>query len=74
MYHHMKGNLFRRVVMERLHIYPECNVPKEIMENITNQIRPLRPVPKTLESYSKEEIEKYPKIIDYPEDYILSNN
>jgi large subunit ribosomal protein L13 len=68
----MKGNLFRRVVMERLHIYPDSNVPEEIMENITNQIQPLRPIPKTLDSYSNEEIEKYPKIIDYPQDYLLS--
>jgi len=70
----MKGNLFRRVVMERLHIYSDSNVPEEVMENITNQIPPLRPIPKTLGSYSKEEIEKYPKIIDYPEDFILSKN
>lgn len=70
----MKGNLFRRVVMERLHIYPDSNVPEEVMENITNQIRPLRSIPKTLDSYSKEEIEKYPKIMDYPEDFILSKN
>lgn len=68
----MKGNLFRRVVMERLHIYPNSDVPEEVMENITNQIRPLRTVPKTLDYYSNEEIEKYPKIIDYPQDYILS--
>lgn len=73
-YHHMKGNLFRRVVMERLHIYSDSNVPEEVMENITNQIPPLRSIPKTLGSYSKEEIEKYPKIIDYPEDFILSKN
>ncbi|XP_025207883.1 39S ribosomal protein L13, mitochondrial [Melanaphis sacchari] len=73
-YHHMKGNLFRRVVMERLHIYPDSNVPEEVMENISNQIRSLRSIPKTLDSYSKDEIEKYPKIIDYPEDYILSKN
>lgn len=70
----MKGNLFRRVVMERLHIYPDSNVPEEIMENITNQIRPLRSIPKKLESYSQKEIETYPKIIDYPEDYILPRN
>lgn len=70
----MKGNLFRRVVMERLHIYPDSNVPKEIMENISNQIRPLRSKPRTLDSYSKEEIEKYPKVIDYPDDYVLKNN
>lgn len=58
--------------MERLHIYPNSNVPEEIMENITNQIQPLRSIPKTLDSYNNEEIEKYPKIIDYPKEYILS--
>lgn len=74
MYHHMKGNLFRRKVMERLHIFPNSNVPEEIMENISNQIRPLRSIPKKLESYSEEQIKEYPKIIDYPEDYILPKN
>lgn len=70
----MKGNLYRRVVMERLHIYPDFNVPEGVMENITNQIRPLRSIPKTMESYSKETIKKFPKIFDYPEDYILKEN
>jgi len=70
----MKGNLYRRVVMQRLHIYPDSNVPVEIMENITNQIRPLRSIPKPLSTYSNEEITNYPKIIDYPEDYILTKN
>lgn len=70
----MKGNLYRRVVMERLHIYPDSNVPEEIMENISNQIRQLRSVPKPLESYTSEEIKTYPKIMDYPKDYILKKN
>lgn len=70
----MKGNLYRRVIMERLHIYPDSVVPEDVMENITNQIRPLRSVPKSLDSYSREEIKKYPKIMDYPDDYILPNN
>lgn len=60
--------------MERLHIYPDSNVPEEIMENITNQIRPLRSIPKTLNTYSNEEVKSYPKIIDYPDDYILKKN
>lgn len=70
----MKGNLYRRKVMERLHIFPDSVVPEEVMENISNQIRPLRAIPRTLESYSAEEIKKYPKIMDYPEDYILPKN
>jgi len=70
----MKGNLYRRLVMERLHIYPDSNVPEEIMENITNQIRPLRSIPKPLNTYSNEEIKTYPKVIDYPHDYILTKS
>lgn len=70
----MKGNLFRRQVMERLHIYPNSIVPEEIMENITNQIRPLRSIPKSLDCYNEKEILKFPKIMDYPNDYILSKN
>lgn len=67
----MKGNLQRRSTMRRLHIFEDENVPKEILENVSNQIRQLREVPKRLDSYSEEEREKYPKIIDYPKDYVL---
>lgn len=60
--------------MERLHIYPDSNVPEDILGNINNQIRPLRSIPKTIESYNKETIKKFPKIFDYPEDFILQTN
>lgn len=67
----MKGNLQRRHTMQRLHIFPDEKVPKEIIENVSNQIKQLRAVPKTLDTYTEEEREKYPKIIDYPKDYVL---
>lgn len=50
------------------------NVPEEVTENITNQIPPLGSILKTPGYYSKEEIEKCSKIINYPEDFILSKN
>lgn len=64
-------NLQRNYTMQRLHIYPDENVPTDILENITNQIRPLRLVPRTLDTYTEEEIKEFPKIFDYPEDYII---
>lgn len=67
----MQGNLQRRTTMQRLHIFPDDNVPKEILENVSNQIRQIRDVPKQLDSYSEEEREKFPKLVDYPKDYIL---
>ena len=70
-YSDIAGNLMRRTQMERLHIYPDAEIPDEIKANITGQIRPLRPVPKRLTEYSQEEIDSYPKVYDYPNDYIL---
>lgn len=70
-YHSMRGNLQRRYTMERLHLYPGEDVPKEIMENVTNQIKQLRDVPTRLQTYSDKEIEEFPKIVDYPKDYVL---
>lgn len=69
-YSSMKGNLQRRYTMQRLHIYPDSNIPKEILENISNQIRQLRPVPRPLQTYDQKDIDTYPKIVNYPEDYV----
>lgn len=57
--------------MERLHIFPDSEIPEEIRPNISGQIRPLRPVPKRLTEYTEEEINTYPKVFDYPNDYVL---
>lgn len=41
------------------------------MENISGQLRQLRRVPKKLAEYSEEEQAKFPKVFDYPDDYII---
>jgi len=64
-------NLERRNRMARLHIYPEGDIPAQIAENITDQIRPLRPIPKKLKEFTPEEIETFPKLYDYPKNYEL---
>lgn len=67
----MDGNLQRRYTMQSLFIYPDSNVPEDIMANISNQIRQVRKVPKRLDKYSEKEVKEFPKIIDYPKDYII---
>ncbi|XP_050305802.1 39S ribosomal protein L13, mitochondrial [Anthonomus grandis grandis] len=70
-YNSMDGNLQRRYTMERLHIFPDANVPNNLLVNVTNQIRQLRQKPKRLDHYTEEEVKTCPKIIDYPNDYIV---
>lgn len=69
-YTSMDGNLQRRYNMQRLHIFPDDKVPSTIMENITSQIRGLRPVPVRLDRIPPEEVQEFPRIFQLPHDYI----
>ncbi|OAD54652.1 39S ribosomal protein L13, mitochondrial, partial [Eufriesea mexicana] len=68
-YRSMVGNLQRRYLMEKLHIFPDANVPKEMLENVSNQIKQLRPVPTRLCDIPEEERNKIPRLIKLPMDY-----
>ncbi|CAH1967522.1 unnamed protein product [Acanthoscelides obtectus] len=70
-YNSMDGNLQRRYTMQRLHIFPDENVPKELLGNVSNEIRQLRPMPKRLDDYPEKDVKEFPKVIDYPKDYVL---
>jgi len=71
-YHSMKGTLLRRPRMAKLHLYPDENVPEDILRNISGEIQQVMPVPKRLDEYSQEERNKFPRLFDWPEDYIIS--
>ncbi|CAD7088033.1 unnamed protein product [Hermetia illucens] len=47
------------------------NAMREIMENVTNQIRQIRVVPTRLDHIDKETLENFPAVMDYPKDYVL---
>lgn len=57
--------------MERLLIYPGETIPDDVKQNITNQIRQIRLVPTRLDHIPEEEVQKYPKVMEFPEDYVL---
>lgn len=67
----MKGTLQRRHTMQRLFIYPDQHIPENILENVTSQIRQHRQVPTRLDHIPEEEVEQFPKVMEYPEDYVL---
>ncbi|XP_029031848.1 39S ribosomal protein L13, mitochondrial [Osmia bicornis bicornis] len=70
-YSSMTGNLQRRHTMQRLHIFPDENVPEDMLKNVTNQIKQLKPVPSRLHEILPEEKETIPQLIKYPVDYQL---
>lgn len=70
-YNSIRGNLQRRYVMQRLHLIPDDKIPEEILERISNQIRTQRPVPKRLDHIDQAEIDAFPQIMQYPEEYIM---
>ncbi|XP_053972767.1 39S ribosomal protein L13, mitochondrial [Hylaeus volcanicus] len=68
-YSALDKNLQRRHTMQRLHIFPDENVPKEMLENVSNQIKQLQIVPVRLDDIAIEERENFPRLIQYPIDY-----
>ena len=62
---------YKQPYLARLHIFKNGNIPEKIRGNNSDQIRPLRPVPKRLDHYTKEEVESFPKLFDYPKDYVF---
>ncbi|XP_077293270.1 mitochondrial ribosomal protein L13 [Arctopsyche grandis] len=70
-YRQMRGNLQRRHVMQRLLLYSNDKVPLDIMGNITHTIPTLKPVPERLDHIPQEVIDSFPKVMEYPENYIL---
>lgn len=70
-YSAMRGNLQRRHVMQRLHLFPDDQVPEEILANVSGQIRQPRVVPVRLDHIDKETLENFPQIMDYPKNYVM---
>lgn len=70
-YNSMKGNLQRRYTMQRLHLFPNGTVPEDVMSNVTNQLKQARIVPTRLDHIDPATVEKYPKVMNWPKDYVL---
>lgn len=56
----------RKLAFARLILKKDDNIPDDIREKISAQIRQERPIPRKLEDIPKEEIENFPRILDFP--------
>ena len=59
-----------RTIMARCHIFPDANVPEELMANVCDEIKQVQLMNKKLDEYTEEEIRAFPKLVDVPDDYI----
>ncbi|XP_070148621.1 large ribosomal subunit protein uL13m isoform X4 [Ovis canadensis] len=64
-------NLHRRTLMKRLHLFPDEDIPEDILKNLTEELPQPRKVPRRLDEYTQEEIEAFPRVWSPPEDYRL---
>ncbi|XP_063070744.1 39S ribosomal protein L13, mitochondrial [Engraulis encrasicolus] len=62
-------NLHRRTMMQRLHLFPEEELPEEILRNLTEELTQPRTPPRGLNQYTQEEIDAFPRLWTPPEDY-----
>ncbi|VDO98783.1 unnamed protein product [Soboliphyme baturini] len=52
----------RRLFLERLHVFPDKEIPKKLLMNVSSQLRQVMPIPKTYDDYTEEEKAKFPII------------
>lgn len=62
-------NLHRPNMMQRLHLFPEEEVPEDILANLTEELRQPRDVPRTLREYTQEEKDAFPRLWNPPLGY-----
>lgn len=71
---HIRGTLLRPNMLQRLHLFADADVPKALMQNVHDQIEQVQPVPKSLAEHSRAELDAFPKLFDFPEDYVLERS
>ena len=71
-YNNMENTMMRKNMIARLHIFPDEEVPEDILANVTAQIPQLRQVPKSLADYSEEEKNNFPHVFKHSEDFVKS--
>ena len=65
-------NLHRRTRMQRLHLFPDKDIPEDILKNLVEGIPPPRRVPKRLDEHTQEEREAFPWAP--PDDFQIEEN
>ena len=48
--------------MQRLHLFPDEDIPEDILKNLTEELPQPRKGPRCLDEYTQEEIETFPRV------------
>lgn len=51
-----------RTMMQRLHLFPDEDIPEDILKNLVEELPQPRKVPRRLDEYTQEEIEAFPRV------------
>jgi len=55
--------------IEHLHLFPDENIPAELLKNVSNQLEQVMRMPKPIDDYSPEERSKIPAVFELPPTY-----
>ncbi|KAI6230434.1 Ribosomal protein L13 [Aphelenchoides fujianensis] len=64
----------RRDLMERLHLFPDCELPDFIRRNIGSQLEQVQTVARKSTDYTAEERARFPRLVRWKEDHVLDWN
>ncbi|MFH4980820.1 hypothetical protein AB6A40_007529 [Gnathostoma spinigerum] len=64
-------NVLRRRHIERLHLFPNEDIPNCIRANIGNQLEQVQAVPKRSDEYTAEERASFPRLFRFPADHVI---
>ena len=67
----MPPKSYRNALLHRLIVFPDEKVPADILSNISEQIRAQIPVPKRLEEFSEEEFKNFPRLFEFPKEFVI---
>jgi len=59
----------RKRDIEHLHVFPDENIPAELLKNVANQLEQVMRIPKPIDDYSPEERSKIPALFELPKTY-----
>ncbi|CAJ0585865.1 unnamed protein product, partial [Mesorhabditis spiculigera] len=68
-YKQLGNNLVRRRHIQRLHLFPDTEMPEFVKRNISNQLEQIQLVPKKSTDYTAEERAAFPKLVRFPKNH-----
>lgn len=68
------SKVFRRVHLQRLHLFVDDQMPDFIKRNIGNQLEQVQSVARKSTEYTAEERANFPRLVERKENYLLDWN